>query len=324
MITKPTLFILGAGASIPYGFPSGWELRHQICAAASGQFNVRFKNLTESLGVSTGELVRFATWFKESGVASIDSFLSRHDDLAEIGKSIIASALVPYEDTTKFNNYGNPDDWYVALWNALITNVSTIDELSGNKVQIYTFNYDRSLEKYLHTSIIHTFNVSNETALEALKNFNIHHVYGSLGIYAHTDDYDMKTRRYLPEADSVILRLAAQSIKVIPEARSDDAIFKKIKEAYTWAVNVCFLGFGFDDLNMQRLGFQGIAKSENGVHVKLNKAVVTSACGITNSELEVAHAALFNSYNYYRNPVWDFQLGLRNLETLRNFAWLLK
>ena len=30
MITHPTVFILGAGASKPYGFPTGKELRVQI------------------------------------------------------------------------------------------------------------------------------------------------------------------------------------------------------------------------------------------------------------------------------------------------------
>lgn len=31
MITENTIFILGAGASKPYGFPTGAELREQIC-----------------------------------------------------------------------------------------------------------------------------------------------------------------------------------------------------------------------------------------------------------------------------------------------------
>ncbi|WP_156096076.1 hypothetical protein [Methanobacterium sp. SMA-27] len=31
MIKTPTVFVLGAGASIPYGYPSGEKLREEIC-----------------------------------------------------------------------------------------------------------------------------------------------------------------------------------------------------------------------------------------------------------------------------------------------------
>lgn len=37
MITKPTVLILGAGASIPYGLPSGDELVKQICSMDNEQ-----------------------------------------------------------------------------------------------------------------------------------------------------------------------------------------------------------------------------------------------------------------------------------------------
>ncbi len=38
MITTPTVFVLGAGVSMPYGFPSGRQLIEQISNTALGKF----------------------------------------------------------------------------------------------------------------------------------------------------------------------------------------------------------------------------------------------------------------------------------------------
>ena len=38
MITTPTVLILGAGASINYGFPSGLQLKAEICRDLKGKW----------------------------------------------------------------------------------------------------------------------------------------------------------------------------------------------------------------------------------------------------------------------------------------------
>lgn len=39
MITKNTLFILGAGASVPYGYPTGRELRKLLISNSSDRLS---------------------------------------------------------------------------------------------------------------------------------------------------------------------------------------------------------------------------------------------------------------------------------------------
>ncbi|WP_047514029.1 hypothetical protein [Methylophilus sp. Q8] len=323
MITKPTLFILGAGASIPYGFPSGWELRNKICEAAQGIDAPIVLSLNTAIGVPCEDIIDFARRFKQSRLISIDTFLSKRPEYSRIGKTLIAYQLIPKELDYNFDNLNTDDDWYCALWNALASNARTVAELTENKIKIFTFNYDRSLERYLHTAIMNTFNVSEGEALDGLKHFDIQHVYGSLGVFGISDDYSKNIRAYSGLFDRNSVNVAIESLRVIPEARAEDSVFQKVQEAFVWADHVCFLGFGFDALNIQRLGFKGISQSQNGVHVKMNKNIVTSSFGKTRSEMEIAHAALFDSYNHFRTPVWDFAFEHRNLETLRNFAWLL-
>jgi hypothetical protein len=325
MITKPTLFILGAGASIPYGFPSGADLRSQICQLTVGSGGVLMRNLS-GLGIPMGDIYSFANSFMQSRLSSIDAFLSKRQEFSEIGKLVIAAILIPREASHVLDDFTNKEDWYFTLWNTLAGDASSIEELGGNNVRIFTFNYDRSLERYLHTSIMDTFNVSQQVALEALEYFEINHVYGSLGTYGVNDDFHQNVRAYKPNLSKEAVRVAAACIKVIPESRAEDTIFDKSKEAFMWADHVCFLGFGFDRLNVQRLGFREI--SENSLTSDLPSKIVTSLYDKKLGEIELAKdsilgdAQVINDYGELE-PQWDYAVDT-SLATLRQFAWLLQ
>jgi hypothetical protein len=325
MITKPTLFILGAGASIPYGFPSGAALRDRICEAADNKSSGLAYTMFKHSGFNVEQVYEFATAFRNSRLASIDAFLSKRREFSDIGKLVIAALLIPNEREYEFN-LTKDDDWYFYLWNALVSNVSDISELSHNQLQIFTFNYDRSLERYLHIAIMNTFNVGNDEAIVALSGFNIQHVYGSLGLYGHVDDFENSVRAYLGDNSKEAIEVAASEIRVIPEARSDDEIFVKAKEAFLWAKHVCFLGFGFDTLNVERLGFKDLAM-QNSVEYLPSK-IITSAYGKTFGEIELARELILGDSqtidDYGKTlPEWDYA-EKKNLSTLRDFAWLLQ
>lgn len=325
MITKPTLFILGAGASIPYGFPSGAKLRTQICAEATKPDSKLASFLELFFKIPKTDFIEFVSSFQRSRLASIDSFLSRRTEFSEIGKLIIASLLVPKETAATFNE-SIDDDWYFAFWNALVSNVSTLEDLKKNNVQIYTFNYDRSLEAYLHIAIVSTFKCSADEALNAISHFNIHHVYGSLGVYGPPQEHQSNIRPYFNKYDPVDIRIAADTLRVIPEARADDAIFRKAKEAFLWAEHVCFLGFGFDPLNVERLGFKGVITSS--LASSLPSKIIASTLDKTFSEVDLIHEAVVGVQNFHDEQGtlrvhWD-NYNSENLATLRRFAWLLQ
>src|SRR5229473_2611714 len=89
MITTPTVFILGAGASMPYGFPSGAEMVRDICNAPESEL--------DSFGVSQTDYHEFATELRNSDQPSVDAFLELRRKFERVGKTAIAYHLVRCE-----------------------------------------------------------------------------------------------------------------------------------------------------------------------------------------------------------------------------------
>ncbi|MEX2410009.1 MAG: hypothetical protein WD607_01335 [Candidatus Paceibacterota bacterium] len=110
------VFILGAGASIPFGFPSGNELRELIIASLSPTYthvnNVYRRKKTGSIfesrepinykdydlfleaGFGIEEIEVFSTELIRSNKYSIDSFLQSRKEFINIGKFAIANIIL--------------------------------------------------------------------------------------------------------------------------------------------------------------------------------------------------------------------------------------
>ena len=93
MIEDPTVLILGAGASMPFGFPSGVMLKNEIYAILRDKRNMALNQLTNPTVVRN--FMERLTYFSES----IDTFLEheKNKDNIELGKMAIAATLLPYE-----------------------------------------------------------------------------------------------------------------------------------------------------------------------------------------------------------------------------------
>ncbi len=157
MITTPTVLVLGAGASYPYGFPTGVDLKRLICEQFSTTRAVASQLLgclnPEGTKFAPDEFSKFREAFLKSGQPSVDAFLERRPEFLDVGKLAIAFCLMPFE---KEENLYYPDpsrggDWYEYLSVKLN---SSFEEFGQNKLSIITFNYDRSLEQYLLNSLI--------------------------------------------------------------------------------------------------------------------------------------------------------------------------
>ena len=85
MINTPTLFVLGAGASNPYGFPLGSKLRTLFCNAQH-EDNPAAGVVAQLGGFTHADIRNVARTFLYSNVKSIDEFLGRQSHLVEIGK----------------------------------------------------------------------------------------------------------------------------------------------------------------------------------------------------------------------------------------------
>jgi len=306
MIRIPTVLILGAGASMPYGFPSGADLRKAICLPGNDNAWI-YHSLNQFVGIDAEKVQSFAIAFSRSNISSIDSFLAKRLEFTEIGKLAIAAYISAFESPDFIFVEGNTDHWYRGLWNIMLEDLGNINELPQNKIKFISFNYDRSLEYFLHESTKNTFGVHDVHAKNAWSQLEIMHVYGMLGEfdYQPTDG----TRIYSKAEDASSLLTAAKGIRVIPEARQDDEKFKLARNWFEWAERICFLGFGFDPLNVDRLGLNSVLDWKRKEQAK-STWIVASLYGKTSAEKAAIQRVLCPKENWVT-------FNEKNLMTLR-------
>ena len=243
MIPTPTVLILGAGASRDYKFPVGPEFKNKICELLD---DTVFLSELEKRGVKrTAEFLETYCW---SGISSPDRFLEERPEFEEPGKFCIAKVLVGKEDEKKLRPHQGPSQsWYELLVNKLDL---TSDSYPNNELTLISFNYDRSFEHYLWRRINAVFNEPEKIKSAWNQRPEIIHVHGVLGSYDPLNGHD---RPYTPDSTVESLEIAANSIRIIPEVNDKDEVFDAAEEALRHAKRIYFLGFGFDERNIDRL-----------------------------------------------------------------------
>ena len=254
MINLKTVLILGAGASKDFGFPTGRGLVSLIINSFSNRMEKTYRNLVAIAGEQKAEeAAKFANILKLADPPSVDIWLEENPDYIEIGKITIAMTLLGCE---RHSNPRPNNNWYQLLFDRLH---SPFDEFQNNKLAIVTFNYDRSLERYFFERFRNTHTQkSEEECKKKLSQLQIFHIYGSLGRLEWQFD-DPKNLipqvRYGKEWAKDTITWAANSIEIMSEQSSGVTLrLQKFKELMKDCQALYFLGFGYHDANMQRLG----------------------------------------------------------------------
>jgi len=209
---RPTLFVLGAGASAEVGFPVGSELSSWISenldyseSDATGRFGGGNEEIHRALNLKSAEenysgkyidaarrIARGLVYSK-----SIDEFVNKHlddPDLQFCAKVAISyriflaerKSCVFIDPSNNYNGFRSPkaisESWYLEFAQILFdglakTNVGEVFK----SVSIVNFNYDRSLEHFIHRSLRDSYGLSDQAATEALIEIPIVRPYGSLG-----------------------------------------------------------------------------------------------------------------------------------------------
>jgi hypothetical protein len=279
VITEPTVLILGAGASYPYGFPTASELKGLICDAFSNPDTFGSRLLGDNSDYNRDQIFDFRQAFWRAGQPSIDSFLEYRKDLLGIGKLAIAYCLVPFEDEKSLympvpQHLGG--HWYEYLSVKL---TADFDHFSDNKLSIITFNYDRSLEHYLFLALQNLHRKSAEECAKKLAEIPIIHVYGQLGKEPYPQpksrDYDPDNTRFIHVAR------AAAGITLLHEEAGDLEIARKFLND---AAKICFLGFSYHPLNLKRLQLENSS----------GRRVFGTVRGLLGKEVQQTQEALHN------------------------------
>jgi hypothetical protein len=284
MIEKRTVFILGAGASCPYGFPTAIGLRGRIIGGFVRAYE-HLLNKRQKLGVdgvnegypSPAEAKRFVSCFDVSSTESIDLFLSRHPQFEKIGKIAIALTILDAEQSSQFRERARAnEDWYFHLFNRLTRELAGRDgyqEFGNSSVAFVTFNYDRSLEYFLFNSLLHAFEGADPLKIEEqILRIPIIHVYGQIAPVKLYDDNGERLRAYGLEYgrdtgpfSAVNFLNVIDYLYVVREERANPEL-EKAHEQIAKAERLFFLGFGYARENLAALGIPGVLRSNQYIH----------------------------------------------------------
>lgn len=253
MIDTETVFVLGAGASVPYGYPTGDELRRLIIRG----FPRKADHDDYCVGLEKDEIEDIVDMarilsdkFENARSPSIDIFLARRPEFYEIGRRAIAQIIHEKEKISVFEyDMDDPEkDWYKYLFHRMtetLTDKESYMKFSENKVSFITFNYDRSLEHYLYNALINSFDIPlGRIRTEDLFPFEFILVYGKLADLNWENSGGIRYRgAFVPKMIS--------NINIIYDTPNKDELKESIHRIFTKAKRIFFLGFGYAHENLE-------------------------------------------------------------------------
>jgi len=248
--------VLGAGASMPYGLPSGRQLVDRAIDRLSRNASAEFVVLRD-LGHSSKAISNLVRALKFGAWHSIDALLSSHPEHMQVGKAAIAIGLLVPERTAPIFPPNQPKGcWYDQLVPHLVDRASGCDPIS-----IITFNYDCTLERYLRR-VAESRLVTNRRAAAIRRcRDEIIHVHGRLA-----DPWSPNEPINICDA----VGAASKSIIVLPEAMDSSPEFEAARTKLRLASDIYFLGFGFHPDNVHRLGLRSELGKDPFLHTRLH------------------------------------------------------
>ncbi len=263
MITKNVAFLLGAGASRGYGYPTGGELMGRLTCVADDQLYE-----LEQTGIEREDAMLFGQRLADCGLYSVDAFLKKNPMFGRIAKIRIAQEL-SLSEYGAAREEGRTDSWVKYLFSRM--DGGGIKAFPENKCSLLTLNYDRSLEVELTKMLASSYGVPWREAAAVVRQLNIIHLHGSIGPLPDDE------RLYGLRIGGADLQAAANGILVMGESGSDKeyALAQKFLEI---AEVTIALGFGFHAEIVEKLGLKGPARVPN-------LPIYCSCQGLTQSEV---------------------------------------
>ncbi len=318
MIARPTLLILGAGASSTFGFPIGSSLAYKVCREFQ-ESNSALRGLMQESGIFDDEMKAFVSAYQNADCGSLDEFTEGRGDFLSLVKTAIVCRLVNREipdrltpdfraAMEKVEGYQSKD-WCRYLLQHMHRGAPTPSQFADNRLRVITFNFDRSFEQRLFADVRDRYVVSAAEAAEVCRQFPVLHVHGRLGrlpwMEQDEDEGQECVREYAPTATIADRAACISHIRIIqeeiPTSRLDRA-----RSYFEWAEQVCFLGFGYHASNLTRLR----------VNELLPQATIRgTALGYTAAEtIPFTEGFLPNKIHLY--PAYDALTFLRETDVL--------
>jgi hypothetical protein len=305
VIDKPTVIVVGAGGSVPYGFPTGDKLKWAICdelesvehKAGSGIVNGTLANALVSDGFETEHVIKLRDSLRRSGWSSIDEFLAEYEDLQMVGKAAVAGILIPLENRDQLSdprdaNENRLGNWYQQLFRTVF---SPFEDIQKNKVTILTYNYDTSLETYLEDAMNASYSRKPDQIEAALRHVPVVHLHGKF-----TD------HKYGGGMAGVSLTRCAEGIHMVMDGIDGNPEFETATKVLWEANEIYFIGFGYDENNLRRLPIES-KYPPNSPGTRMGKS--RPSLNIFGTAFGLTGARRTGVKDYFRNKGFEMNLG---------------
>ncbi len=257
---KKSVLILGAGASSGLQYPCGKELIDQICLMLNPERDPpsSYRKKLLRVGFQADQIDDFQRRLRHS-YETIDTFLDHNRDLEFLGKLAITLELSSHEHRGVFGRDAFAvQDWYGAFWNGLQKNFELV---RGNQLFVITFNYDRSLEHFLFLASEEARRDLHPELVSWLNSDRFLHIHGRMGCLEwQTQAPPERRRRYASDCgdneDEDGLQSLKRSAELILLPHESDRLDANVEVIVSDAERILFLGFGFDERNLRKLGFE--------------------------------------------------------------------
>jgi len=247
MILERTVLILGAGASAPFDYPVGAALTERVKKELRPDQPGRLHHELIKAGFRPKLLRDFRDHLRYSQRPSIDSFLEDWEkEFMKVGKAAIAASLIRHEDRERIVDEPN---WYRRLFNEMTDG----KDFSSNQLSIVTFNYDRSLEYFFLRALPSRYHVPETQAVKWLSQLPIIHLYGSLGALPELSRGGRPYGETEPEGIAEAIAAGAKGIQLARGGVAPET-FARAREWMGKAQRIIVIGFGFEQINRERLG----------------------------------------------------------------------
>jgi hypothetical protein len=255
MLERRTVFILGAGASAPYGFPIGSDLAGEIVRGLA--LGSRLRDMLRRAEFREGDLDDFRERLRLAGGTSIDFFLEdQPEEVVAIGKAAIALQIRNAEHNCREKEWlvtpptaptEAPDHWLNYAWELMRPGCTPQNLAHKANVCFVTFNYDRTVEQFFDRVLASNFNLRPEEAVKLRADaIEIIHLHGAIPDAFPFGSYGPDSALRAREASQGLLLI---NDKVEPDPQRWTKARAKLQEAAL----VLVVGFGFHRLNTERL-----------------------------------------------------------------------
>jgi hypothetical protein len=265
--------VIGAGASVDLGLPTGDGLRKRALDMEKGTPDA-FQFLTHARNALGLDLVQavLKELAKDTTAESIDEFLwsrQHRPEVVVVGRGLIALIIGRALSSTPRDGYKYLDCIIKKMREGTRSLQEFVKVNAG--VRFVTFNFDSFIERRIERQLSAIFpDASDEDRMHARHAFEVLHVHGRLPDIPPKPLVFDSANGYLDDW-FVWFADAVKHIRVVHDAVDSQAAEMAVSDARV----LCFLGFNFHGTNLLRLRVDRAMRAREGV-----LTVVGSAKGI--------------------------------------------